>query len=92
MPHGRGAALGASANGRDTVWQVTQKDGDEASLTLIEKGGTLDNQPCELLGLVGKVRYGYKLFPVRRIRAIHFDTSDEPKEKDEKKDKRKLDI
>ena len=71
----------------DGVWQVVQKDGDEASLTPL---GTLpiDGQTAILIGLVGKVPAGYKLFPLRRLHSIAFDTTEEPKakEKDEPKD------
>ena len=44
----------------------------------------------KLIGLVGRVPAGYKLFPIKRITAIHFDTSEEPKEEEKKeKDKEK---
>jgi hypothetical protein len=70
----------------DAVWQVVQKDGEEASLTPV---GTLpiDGQTGTLVGLVGKVPAGYKLFPLRRIYSIAFDTSDAPKEKEPAKAK-----
>jgi hypothetical protein len=78
------AAGGEDSN--DTVWQVVQKDGDDASLTLIEKG-TIDGQQAQLVGLVGKVPAGYKLFPVLAISAIDFDAAEEPKEKDKEEKK-----
>ncbi len=56
----------------DIVWQVAQKDGEDASLTLLESlpvaGGS-----ARLVGLVGRAPAGWKLFPVRRINAIEFD-------------------
>jgi hypothetical protein len=67
---------------------VVQKDGDDSTLTLLQTA-TIDGQPAQLVGLIGKVPVGYKLFPVRRITAIHFDTSEEPKEKVKEKDKEK---
>ena len=73
----------------DAVWQV-QKDGEESSLTPL---GTLpiDGQTATLVGLVGRVPAGYKLFPMRRVHLIAFDTTEEPKEPVEKKDKLKDD-
>ena len=70
----------------DAVWQVVQKDGEEATLTPV---GTLpiDKQTATLVGLVGKVPAGYKLFPLRRIHSIAFDTTDAPKEKEPAKSK-----
>jgi hypothetical protein len=67
----------------DLVWQVKQKDGDDSSLTLLESA-TIDGGTAKLLGLVGRVPAGYKLFPLRRIAAIHFDSSDEPKDEEKK--------
>ena len=74
----------------DSVWQVVQKDGEEASLTPL---GTLpiNGQTATLIGLVGKVPAGYKLFPIRRLHTIAFDTSEEPKEPVKEKDKPKDD-
>lgn len=70
----------------DVVWQVVQKD-DDSTLTLLQST-MIDGQTATLVGLLGKVPVGYKLFPVRRIQSIHFDTSDEPKEKEKEKDGR----
>ena len=66
----------ASDKDEDAVWQVVQKDGEEASLTPV---GTLpiDKKTATLVGLVGKVPAGYKLFPLRRIHSVAFDTKDE---------------
>jgi hypothetical protein len=81
-------SLASTEDGNDTVWQVVQKDGDDSTLTLLENG-TIDNQKVTLVGLVGKVPAGYKLFPTIAISAIQFDSSDEPKEKEKDKDKEK---
>src|SRR5262249_27056583 len=74
--------------GDETAWQVVQKDGDDSTLTLLPSL-PLDGKPAQLLGLVGRVPAGYKLFPVRRIAEVHFDTTDEPREKDKGKEKEK---
>jgi hypothetical protein len=86
----------ATDDSDEIVWKVTVKDGDETTLTLLEKA-TIDGQAAQLIGFVGKVPVGYKLFPLRRIAAIHFDATEVPDlpkpdvEKDEKKDKEKKD-
>ena len=68
----------SSAKEDDNVWQIVKKDGEEASLTPL---GTLpiDKETATLVGLVGRVPPGYKLFPMRRVQAIAFDTTEEPK-------------
>lgn len=68
----------------DVVWQVGQKDGDDATLTLLQTA-SVDGQPAELVGLVGKVPAGYKLFPLRRIGSVEFDSAEEAKEGDKEK-------
>jgi hypothetical protein len=82
------AASGEDSN--DTVWQVVQKDGDDSTLTLLEMG-TIDGQQAQLVGLVGKVPAGHKLFPVIAISAVHFDADEAPKEKDKEKEEKKDD-
>jgi hypothetical protein len=72
----------------DIVWQVTRKDGEEANYTLLESA-TVNGGKARLIGLVGRVPAGYKLFPLRRITSIQFDTSEAPR--DEKKDEEKKD-
>ena len=71
----------------DAVWRVVQKDGEETSLTPV---GTLtvDGRTATLLGLVGKVPAGYKLFPLRRIHTIAFDSTAGPKDKEKKDDEK----
>lgn len=63
----------------DTVWSVTPKDGEEGTLTLLTTG-TIEEQSAVLVGLVGRVPFGYRLFPIRRITSIHFDAAEVPKE------------
>jgi hypothetical protein len=71
--------VNAGEESDDVTWQVTQKGGDETTLTLLERT-TIDGQAAQLVGLVAKVPVGFKLFPVRRISSIHFDAADAPKE------------
>ncbi len=66
----------ASADSDDIIWQVTQKDGEDSSLTLLESM-TVDGGAAKLIGLVGRVPAGYKLFPIKRVNAIEFDTTAE---------------
>ncbi len=71
--------VAGTADSDDIVWQVAQKDGEDASLTLLESmpvaGGT-----ARLVGLVGRVPAGWRLFPVRRINAVQFDGEEKGKE------------
>jgi hypothetical protein len=62
---------------RDVVWKVKRKGGDETTLRLLLKT-TIDDQPAELVGFVGKVPVGYLYVPVRRIKSILFDASELP--------------
>jgi hypothetical protein len=64
------AGEGRSPDGSE--WTVTLKDGEEHTLTLL-KAPTIDDQPMALVGFVGKVRGGYKLFPVHTVAAVEFD-------------------
>jgi hypothetical protein len=87
--------VASTEDSNDTVWQVVRKDGDDSTLTLLESG-LINGQQARLVGLVGKVPAGYKLFPVLAINTILFDTSDDtedlpsPKsEKDKSKEKDK---
>jgi hypothetical protein len=69
----------AGQGGREVVWKVKDKakDAEERTLTLLDEG-ILDGKDVTLLGLVGKVPAGYKLFPPQRITAIHFDADRPP--------------
>ena len=74
--------IASTADSDDIVWQVTQKDGEDASLTLLESL-PVEGGAARLVGLVGRVQAGWKLFPVRRIGAIDFDAGEEKvKDKD----------
>lgn len=51
---------------------VTLKDGTEDTLTLLSKT-TLDDKEATLVGLVGRVPAGYKLFPLHAVSEVQFD-------------------
>jgi hypothetical protein len=72
----------------ETAWQVVQKDGDDSTFTLLPFT-TIDEKRATLAGLVGKVPAGYKLFPIRRIAEVNFDTTEGEKEKEKEKEKPK---
>jgi hypothetical protein len=71
----------SESDGRDVVWQVEQKDGDDSTLTLLTTI-TLEGKSARLVGLLGKVPAGYRLFPPLSIAAVHFDATEAPKEKE----------
>jgi hypothetical protein len=58
----------------DMEWDVTLKDGDSNTLTLLAQEVTLDGKRAALLGLVGKVPFGYKIFGLPTIAEIAFET------------------
>jgi hypothetical protein len=66
----------------ETLWRVGLKDSNDETLTLL-KTVTLDGKQAELLGLLGRVPAGYKLFPVHTIKGVKFDED----KGEEKKDK-----
>jgi hypothetical protein len=70
----------SSEESDDIVWQIVQKDGDDSTLTLLTTM-PLDGENATLIGLLGKVSTGYKLFPAKRISVIEFDKT-EKKTKD----------
>ncbi|MGL4553382.1 MAG: hypothetical protein ACRC33_19620, partial [Gemmataceae bacterium] len=73
------ASFAAPAEERDeTVWNVTPKDGEAGTLTLLT-AGTIEDQEAVLVGLVGRVPCGYRLFPVRRVTSVTFDAGEVPK-------------
>jgi hypothetical protein len=57
----------------DAEWDVTLADGDTNTLTLISQDVTLDGKRAALLGLVGKVPVGYKIFGIPTIAEIAFE-------------------
>ena len=54
-------------------YDVTFADGDKQRLTLLEKTQLSDNQPATLVGLVGRVPAGFKLFPPHTIAEVRFE-------------------
>lgn len=80
----------AEKEGKEVVWRVTQKDDDEAALTLLESA-TIDGKQGVLVGLVGRAPFGYRYFPLAEITAIDFDIKELPKEKAKEKEKVKAD-
>jgi hypothetical protein len=64
---------------KETVWGLSMKAGGEESLTLLTNV-TLDGKAATLVGFVGRVPAGYKLFPVHIIEEVQFD--EKPKKLD----------
>jgi hypothetical protein len=82
------AKIVTAGNENDPSWQVTMKAGGDETLTLLHKI-PLEGGQASLVGLVGRVPAGYKLFPVAAVAEITFDATEAkpaPKEKDKKKD------
>jgi hypothetical protein len=69
----------AGAEDMDGAWQVHLKEGGDQTLTLL-RVIQLDGQDAQLVGLLGRVPAGYKLFPVLTIGDLVFDAPDEPTE------------
>lgn len=63
------------AAGDSGAWQVTMKDGGEETLTLLETI-PYEGKSARLLGFVGRVPVGYKLFPASAIAEITFDAEE----------------
>lgn len=57
-------------------FEVTLDDGMKQGLTLLEKTTLDDNQAGVLLGLVGKVPAGYRVFPAHTIGELYYQKSD----------------
>jgi hypothetical protein len=64
--------------GDEPVWRVVPKEGDESTLTLLT-AATIDGEKATLLGLVGRVPFGYKLIPIKRVKSVTFDAEGEKK-------------
>jgi hypothetical protein len=62
-------------------WQVSLKAGGDETLTLLE-AIPFEGKSARLLGLVGRVPVGYKLFPVSALAEITFD-AEEKRDKEE---------
>jgi hypothetical protein len=58
-------------------YEVTQLGGDKQKLTLLEKTQLSDNQPAILVGLLGRVPAGFKLFPPHTIAEVRFQAEAE---------------
>jgi hypothetical protein len=54
-------------------YDVTQGNGEKEHLTLLDKTQLGDNQPATLLGLVGRVPAGLKLFPPHTLAEVRFE-------------------
>lgn len=64
-----------AAAGEEGSWQVTRKDGEEETLTLRETM-PYEGKEARLLGFVGRVPVGFKLFPASSIAEITFDAEE----------------
>jgi hypothetical protein len=56
-----------------TDYEITLTDGKKETLTLLEKTALDDNQPAQLIGLVGRTAAGWKLFPPHTIAAVRWE-------------------
>src|SRR5262249_54299823 len=68
------AIEGKDADGAE--WGVTLKDAEEETYTLLPKI-THGGKPATLEGFVGRLGFGYKLFPPHTIAEIQFDEKGE---------------
>jgi hypothetical protein len=66
--------IAVSGEADDLTWHVSTKDGEEQTLTLLEKM-PLDNKPAQLEGLLGRVPVGFKLFPAATVAEVKFGTA-----------------
>lgn len=62
--------VNTSGDAAEATFQVVQKDGNDDTLTLLNSV-TLDEKPATLLGLLGEVEAGYRLFPVHTILEVN---------------------
>jgi hypothetical protein len=82
------AKIATAGAENDPSWQVTMKGGGDETLTLLQKIPYEGGQ-ATLVGLVGRVPVGYKLFPVAAISEIPFDATEaKPATKEKVKDKK----
>jgi hypothetical protein len=58
-------------------YEVTEAGGEKQKLTLLEKTQLNDTQPATLVGLVGRVAAGHKLFPPHTIAEVRFEAAKE---------------
>jgi hypothetical protein len=69
-----------SADKKQTIshdYEVTETGGEKQKLTLLEKTQLNDTQPAVLVGFVGRVAAGYKMFPPHTIGEVRFDGAKE---------------
>lgn len=64
-----------AAGGDEGGWQVTRKEGEEETLTLLPSI-PYEGKSARLIGFVGRVPVGYKLFPASAIAEITFDAEE----------------
>jgi hypothetical protein len=66
-------------NKKQTVndFEVTLRDGKQHNLILLDKINLDDGKPAQLLGLLGRVPAGYKLFPTHTIAEASWEESKE---------------
>lgn len=62
--------------GEGTDWRVALTDGNDETLTLLEKV-TLDEKPALLVGFLGHAPAGYKLFPSTAVNEVQFEKKGE---------------
>jgi hypothetical protein len=62
--------VNTSGDAVEATFQVVHKDGNDDTLTLLNSI-TLDGKPATLLGLLGEVDAGYRLFPVHTILEVN---------------------
>jgi hypothetical protein len=60
------------------AWQVTQKGGEDETLTLLQDI-THEGKKAALEGLLGRVPAGYRLFPPSTIAEVKFDAAEDAK-------------
>jgi hypothetical protein len=60
------------AGGQDVDWTVSLKGGTEETFSLLSSGD-IDGKPARLVGLLGRIPAGYKLYPAFTIKEITFE-------------------
>jgi hypothetical protein len=70
--------LAKSKGEEDDSWAVTLDGEEEQTFTLLPKP-TIDGQAATLLGLVGRVSVGWKLYPMHTIEQLQFEGKAEAK-------------
>jgi len=60
------------AGGQDVDWTISLKGGTEETFSLLSSGD-IDGKAATLVGLLGRVPAGYKLYPVFTVKEITFE-------------------